>query len=435
MPICPKCHNRSEDLGGACPRDDHYFIPDTSLNDVAAEPRLGTRFADRFIPLRIIAHTRLATLFEALQLPVRRRVALKILDHDLRHSSRARERFSREARAISSLTHPNAITLHDFGLDDEGRPFLVTELTLGPTLTEWALDPEMTLDRLLAVWSDLLAAMAEAHERGIVHRTLHPDNLIVTRAGHRPDMIKIRDFGLVKLTATRQQRQLTGDEESLGEPAYMAPEQTKNPDEVGPASDVYSLGILLFECLTGAPPFEAESPMDLVFEHLTTPLPDLNARSRFELPEGLVDLIDLATAKDPEKRISSARAFSAAFQNVVGHTAHDTSPTPAPAPTDTSEPDTDELQRRPSVDSSNYERTLESHSLEGRADQLDDYPLAPSPDSSPDPTKPSSPSDEPSTASPSSSGVPTWLLVGGGLVLFFLLASLSAALTWYLLAS
>ncbi len=427
MPICPKCHHRSEELGAPCPRDNHHFIPDSSLDDVAAQPRLGTSFDGRFIPLRVIDHTHLATLFEALQLPVRRRVALKILAQSLRHSTKARERFSREARAISSLTHPNAVTLHDFGFDDEGHPFLVQELVVGPTLTEWARQPSTTLDRLLTVWNDLLAAMAEAHDRGLVHRALDPSKLIVTRAGHRPDMLKIRDFGLVKNMTNRQQRQLTGDEEVLGTPTYMAPEQSKNPDQVGPHTDVYSLGILLYECLTGTPPFEADSPMELVFEHLTTPMPDLTEHARFSLPDGLADIVTLATAKEPTRRFSNAQAFYAAFQEIAGRPTYDTSPTPAPAPTDTQEPDTDELRRRPQANASSFERTLESHFIEDRL--ADEFPEASTTEEQPRREPPAD--NDPSPPG----GLPSWPLIAAVLLAFLVVASLAGTITWFLLTS
>jgi serine/threonine-protein kinase len=239
-----------------------------------------------------------------------REVAVKVLKNEYADDPTFRSRFETEARHAASLVHPGVASVYDFGeaATDDGsgmpRPYLIMELVDGQPLSALLrggrpLDPEVVRD-LVAQTADALGA---AHRAGIVHRDVKPANLLVT-----PDRrIKITDFGIARASDGLG---LTGTGQVMGTPQYLSPEQARG-NTATPASDVYSLGVVAFECLVGHRPFDSDSPVATALAHLNDPVPDL-PRS---VPADLAAVVRRAMAKEPEQRYADGDAFAAALRD------------------------------------------------------------------------------------------------------------------------
>lgn len=317
MPICPKCREKNPALGAKCPRDGFYYVYESALEDAETDPRIGTLAAEKYVILGLISEGGMGAVYRALQLPVEREVALKVLRTELQDSNKGRERFIQEARAISRLSHPNIITLHDFGFERETHPYMVMEFAPGVELTRWMWGRNMTAERLLHVGRQILSALAEAHRRDIVHRDLKPENVIITTTGHDGDFPKLLDFGIARLINEGSTRGLTREGEVFGTPHYMSPEQAQGKREIGPQADVYAMGVMFYELFTGEPPFDAEAPLSVLFMHINDPMPTLIPRAGIKAPEWLDGFIGQATQKDPANRYQDAGEMLTALDRLM----------------------------------------------------------------------------------------------------------------------
>jgi|GEM_PF-1606719 len=317
MPICPNCGEYGPRVGDSCPDDDFYFVDEDALQASTNDALLGTLVADKYVVIDRLAEGGMGAIYRALQQPVQRDVALKVLHAEVNRSDTGRKRFIREARAISKLSHPNIITLHDFGFDDGQRPFMVMEYASGSSLKEWLRGSDLTTQRIIHVARQVLSALAEAHSHDIVHRDLKPANVMLTRAGHDRDFAKLLDFGLARLLSSDSAQGLTRDGEVFGTPHYMSPEQARARGDITVRSDVYSMGILLYRMFCGRVPFHADQPLQVLFQHINDPMPDPVAQRGLVLPDGLAGVIERATSKESDQRYADADAMLSAFEGAV----------------------------------------------------------------------------------------------------------------------
>ncbi|MEA2604839.1 MAG: eukaryotic-like serine/threonine-protein kinase [Acidobacteriota bacterium] len=267
---------------------------------------IGTSLA-HYRVLRRLGAGGMGEVYLALDTRLQREVALKVLPETLADSARL-ARFEREARAVAALNHPNIVTLHAIE-EADGRPFLVLELVEGETLRQRIPSTGFELEELLRLAVPLVDAVAAAHARGVTHRDLKPDNVMVTWDGH----LKVLDFGLAKLrlpeadstadTLTRDAA-ATGDGMVMGTPGHMAPEQIRG-QRTDARTDVFALGLLLFEAATGRHPFPADGPMARSLAILGEK-PLALSRLRPDLPRELERLLDRCLEKDPDRRLASA---------------------------------------------------------------------------------------------------------------------------------
>ena len=258
-----------------------------------------------------IAVGAMGKIFTAVQEPLGRLVAIKILSPSYAGEldPEFERRFYLEASAAAGLKHPNTITVHDYGLSEDGLYYIVMELVEGQTLaqlvrSEGALDPLRAVD----IVSKVARSLREAHHRGVIHRDLKPENIMVTEFEGDRDWAKVLDFGLVKMFRPGEDNptdDLTNPNLVMGSPRYMSPEQARNRG-IEPRSDVYSLGIVLFLLLTGTVPFGRDpkmSAIDIIDGHLNRPPPRLSEiRPSLKLPKVLDRLIMSCLAKDPDDR-------------------------------------------------------------------------------------------------------------------------------------
>jgi eukaryotic-like serine/threonine-protein kinase len=255
--------------------------------------------AGRYRLLERLGTGAMAQIWLARDLELERQVAVKILRPDA-----DRERFRREARAVAGLSHPNVCRLYDFGETGEG-PFMVLEYLPGGSLEDrLAAGAPLADDETRRIASEIAAGLAHAHESGLVHRDLKPANALFDDQGRA----KIADFGIVLLTDTAA---LTETGTILGTATYISPEQASG-EPATPASDVYSFGAVLFHMLTGRPPFESSSAIDLVRRHRTEPAPRVS-ELRPDAPADLAAVADAALAKDPAARPAHGAALLGAI--------------------------------------------------------------------------------------------------------------------------
>ncbi len=262
----------------------------------------------------------IGAVYRAVQLPLERPVAIKVLHDDMLSMKELRARFEREARVLSALTHPHVVSISDYGIDGD-RPFLVMELLEGRTLEEVLREGEMTPELALQVTREILEGLAFAHQKGVAHRDLKPANVFLLRGRDGSEHVKLLDFGLARVVgpskaASDDEVTLTKRGVVFGTPAYMSPEQASGTpaDE---RSDVYSLGILLFEMLAGRRPFVGETRAEVLRGHLADPLPRLaSVRPELRAHEDLVELLDVATAKSPADRWADGAAMLEALEDL-----------------------------------------------------------------------------------------------------------------------
>ncbi len=260
-----------------------------------------------YVLLEPIGHGGMAVVYRARQETLDRIVAIKVLSENLAASSEFMERFRREARTAASMRHPNVITVHDFGEDERGVPYLVLEYIGGPTLAD-LMDGGLNDQRIPELLDQVAAGLDYAHARGVIHRDIKPGNVLMTEDGRAV----LADFGLAWLLEGAHLT-LTGG--VIGTPEYMSPEQAAgNP--IDHRSDVYALGVVLYEMLVGDRPFVAETPIGVLLMHLQDQPPSLLV-ARPDLPPAVAEVLNKALVKNPENRFSSAgelaRAFRAAF--------------------------------------------------------------------------------------------------------------------------
>lgn len=262
---------------------------------------LGKVVAQRYRIQSLIARGGMAAVFLADDLLLHRQVALKVLVPPNKADIASFEhRFRREAQALAQLSHPNIVTLHDFGETKESGYFLAMEYIPGPRMTDLMKDGPMEPIRAIRLVQQVVLALRYAHKKGVIHRDLKPSNLLVLQAEDGSETMKVVDFGLVKLAEVDQS--LTQPGLVLGSPHCMAPEQVRGQD-TDARTDIYAVGILLFRCITGTFPFHGDNATATMLAHLHQATPSFFAAAPGILvPEGLEPIVARCLAKDPADR-------------------------------------------------------------------------------------------------------------------------------------
>jgi serine/threonine protein kinase len=254
----------------------------------------------------------MGTVYRARHLLMDRPVAIKVLHPRFVDNEAARTRFQLEARAAVMLHHPNAVSVTDFGQTPDGYVYLVMELLEGRTLRDIiAKEAPLETARATSIVLQTSAAVAAAHQTGIIHRDLKPSNILVTQSANAPAVVKVLDFGIAKLASdllhSEDATAVTLPGTPIGTPRYMAPEQYEGR-ELTPAADVYSLGVILYEMLTGMAPFTGATPLEIALKHKSDPLrPPREIVAA--IPEDVERVVLHALEKQPEARPADAGDF------------------------------------------------------------------------------------------------------------------------------
>lgn len=309
---CPRCGRQFPDDVHVCPDDFTPLEADATIADVPIDPLIGRVFDEKYRLDERLGGGGMGTVYRATHLLIERAVAVKVLSQRFVGDQTAQQRFRREARASGRVQHPNAVTVNDFGATEDGWLYIVMELLEGQTLRD-LLAREAPLDpaRAVSFMLQACAAVAAAHEAGLIHRDLKPANIFIEQRPNLAAVVKVLDFGVAKLAVEEQDddyNTLTQVGAIIGTPRYMSPEQCTGAAPLTPASDVYSLGIILYEMLTGAVPFSADTPLAVALKQVSEP-PRPPSEVVASTPPELERVVLHALAKEPRARPSSADEF------------------------------------------------------------------------------------------------------------------------------
>ncbi len=276
------------------------------------DPLLGLVLDDKYRLDERLGEGGMGTVYRATHLLIDRPVAVKVLNQRFVEDEAAQTRFRREARAAGRLQHPNVAAVTDFGQTQDGLVYIVMELLEGRSLREvLALEAPLDLARAVSLMLQIAAAVAAAHEAGIIHRDLKPGNIFIVQRRNSPPVVKVLDFGIAKLAADAvedsETHALTQTGVMIGTPRYMSPEQCDGA-KLTPAADVYSLGIIFYELLTGTTPFTGTSPIAVAVQHSSKP-PRSPREIRPSIPAALETVVLHALEKQAEARPADASAF------------------------------------------------------------------------------------------------------------------------------
>ena len=299
MKKCPKCGVEYPDATTLCPADGIALEKD-------GDSLIGSTIAGKYRIDERLNEGGMGTVYRGTHVLMDKTVAIKVLRPALAADEKIVARFSREARAASRISHPNALSVTDFGEDENGNVFLVMEFLSGKTLRQVIREEgPLPLARVVDITRQVGDALSAAHTQGVVHRDLKSDNIMLTDT-LSGDHAKVLDFGIAKIHEADGQLDtgLTAPNLVIGTPQYMSPEQCSQDSEIDARSDIYSLGVILYEMLVGHVPFSGESATMIMMKHLQEPVPSV-LEERNDLPPAVARVVARAMAKLPTNRYQS----------------------------------------------------------------------------------------------------------------------------------
>ena len=281
---------------------------------IAALVDTATVIDDRYRVLRSIGSGTMGAVYEVEHIGFGRRLAMKVLHSQANRIESLRRRFEREAYSAGKLDDPRIVDVTDVGQLPDGRPYIIMALIEGTSLTEAMSNGPMSVPKAVGIARGILEALSHAHERGVIHRDLKPDNVMLVPT---EPSVKLLDFGLARLVAPEQRGPLTRSGAVFGTPRYMAPEQAMG-EAAEPRSDLYSVGILLHEMITGSPLFPSETALEAMQQQMSTVPPKLEVPPDPDYDAELLSfVVDKALKKQPTERFQDAHGFIGALDTVM----------------------------------------------------------------------------------------------------------------------
>ena len=315
MKFCPECRESFPDLDEVCPTHGARLFAISAPNKPDYDALVGQTIDGRYQLDQKIGEGGMGVVYSAHHTILAKKVAIKVLKREVARDGSVVKRFIQEARAASTIGHPNIADVHDFGVLPDGHSYFVMDFVVGPTLAQAMKEGIMAPGRALPIMAQLGRALAAAHDKGIIHRDLKPDNVFLTPREGNKDFVKIVDFGIAQMSPEEGSSRLTRAGMVFGTPEYMAPEQAAGR-EVDHRCDVYACGCILFEMMTGTVPFKGESVMATLAKVIMDFPPRPSAINPHIHP-AVEGLIEYAMAKDVAQRCPDMRAFVAAIEDIA----------------------------------------------------------------------------------------------------------------------
>ncbi len=318
MKSCPECAATYPDDYAICPKDGAP-LHETTLWQV------GTVVRGKYRILARLGEGGMAVVYKAHHELLDELRALKVIRPDLARDTEFMGRFKNEAIMARKLSHPNAVRVDDLDIAEDGLPFIAMELVVGDTLkTLVQRAGPLSVSLVLDVASQVCGALDTAHKLGLIHRDIKPENIVLIAQREGPPVAKILDFGISRLRQeTSGVKGLTQTGMVIGTPEYMSPEQVlgKRRIEIDGRSDLYSLGVVMYRMLTGELPFQAETTVEMILQHLKTPpKPPHQLKPGLAIPEAVSSIVMKALEKDREKRFATGAEMAAAIKKARGST-------------------------------------------------------------------------------------------------------------------
>jgi serine/threonine-protein kinase len=282
---------------------------------MSAQGDLGLMLGGRYQLVARLGSGTSGAVYRGRDLQDNRRVAVKLLHRDMLTSEEAVARFFREIGAAERIDHPGVVGFFGAGMAEDGRPYIVQEFLHGEDMEEALATGRLQLPEIFEVSLQLLDALGAVHAAGLVHRDVKPENVFLFFDEFGGIRVKLVDFGIAK-PKTVLGDELTGAGQTVGTPHYMSPEQARGAD-LDARADLWSVGVVLFEALTGLLPFDDKSPFMILTKIVMEPAPKV-AEARADLPEGLCTVVDRALQRDPAERWQTATDMAHALRVSVG---------------------------------------------------------------------------------------------------------------------
>src|SRR5262245_62055889 len=308
MATCPKCGTRYASNVRICTHDG------TVLNDEPGnDPQVGKLLDGKYRLDSYLSRGGMGAVYKATHVMLDKTVVVKLIKPELVTSAEVVRRFQREARAASNLNHPNIVAVYDLGQTDDGTLYIAMEYINGPSLKDVIRKTgSLPVPRIKSILGQVAGALALAHGHNIIHRDLKPHNVMLAKGPNGEEIAKLLDFGIAK-TFDESATQLTQTGFAIGTPQYMAPEQAAGK-EVTAQSDLYSLGVMLYEMLVGEVPFDAPTTAAILIKQLTEdPLPPSRRRPEARVSPTLEAVVMRCLDKEPRRRYETADDFAAAL--------------------------------------------------------------------------------------------------------------------------
>ncbi|MFH1810405.1 MAG: serine/threonine-protein kinase [Pseudomonadota bacterium] len=322
MEPCTRCPDPKPERSTPCDACDDVHV---NLPPRSPDPMLGRVVAGKFRIEAMVGQGGMGKVYRATQLSLDKTVALKLLHASCSEDELKVQRFHREARASSRLTHPNAISIIDFGQDTDGTLYMAMEFVRGQTGMS-LLRSQFPFDekRVARIVQQACHALAQAHDRGLVHRDLKLDNIMIDDRPGREDFVKVLDFGIAKLLHPEGQdaRTLTSQGFVCGTPEYMAPEQVVK-ETIDHRTDIYALGIVMYQLVTGQLPFKGYNIVEVAAQQVATPpRPPQDVAPHLPISDEMQSIILICLQKNPAQRFQSTRALAHALDAIVAGRVH-----------------------------------------------------------------------------------------------------------------
>lgn len=312
MKVCQTCHQRYPEAATVCPADGQHLV---ELAKPGEGSLVGQRMFGDYVIERKLGEGGMGAVYLAKHETIDQEIAVKVLHGAAAANSELVQRFNREARVIAKLTHPNIIRVFIFGTTPEGLLYLAMEYVRGQSLRQLIeANGKLSEPHIVYILKQILGAVAEAHDFGIVHRDLKPDNILLTEYRGNEEFVKVLDFGIAKVREPEGavQQQLTQAGVVYGTPDYLSPEQAMGKP-LDARSDLYSIGVILWEMLTGDVPYKADNSMAVLIQHAFDPPPDPD-KAPVSISPDMKAVLRKVLAKGADDRYQTADEFLRALE-------------------------------------------------------------------------------------------------------------------------